>query len=132
MRSTAAFSALLALAALSQASPVEWDHSHDGHSHEEHVGGMCSHSQPQIPLGYVKFPQQVPENVFYKSGAGRQMGATVEGAMGLGSGIPGDGEPVAESVFAGIGTFSHLPYRECLKQTEDFDIAFLGELSRAH
>ncbi|KAM0752388.1 Arginase/deacetylase [Meredithblackwellia eburnea MCA 4105] len=70
-----------------------------------------------MPLGYVRFPQQYSKPVFYKSGAGHEEGAR----------IPGDGEPVAESIFSGIGTFAHLPYVECFKPgSEDYDIAFVG------
>lgn len=65
----------------------------------------------------VKFPTQFSEPIFYKNGQGHEKGAF----------IPGDGEPQAEAVFSGIGTFAHLPYAECFKKdSESFDIAFLG------
>ncbi|WFD28139.1 agmatinase [Malassezia nana] len=53
--------------------------------------------------------------------------------------FPGDGEATADSVFSGIGTFSHLPYGACLSKKagllpdlgdvangDHYDIAFLG------
>lgn len=69
-------SALIALSALTLASaaPSYSEHhlEHDGHSH----GGE------QIPLGYVKFPQQMSQPIYYKNGRGHEKGAF----------IPGDGE----------------------------------------
>ncbi|ORY75310.1 agmatinase [Leucosporidium creatinivorum] len=104
-----ALTALAALGSLASAAPQWGDHhlEHDGHSH----------GQEQIPLGYVKFPTQFSEPIFYKNGQGHEKGAF----------IPGDGEPQAEAIFSGIGTFAHLPYAECFKKdSESFDIAFLG------
>jgi len=41
--------------------------------------------------------------------------------------IPGDGETTADSIFAGITTFAHLPYERCWNDDEiKYDIAILG------
>lgn len=59
--------ALFSLVSLVLSSPL------DGHHH---------HDEPQVPFGYVSFPQQFSQRTYYKNGH----------AIETGSKIPGDGE----------------------------------------
>jgi agmatinase len=89
------------------------------HDHDYDCGH--DHGQPQMPLGYVKYPYQAT--------------------------YPGDGEgtsfffispyrsyiffppPVtADAIFSGITTFARLPWVQCLTRDKHqlFDIAFIG------
>ncbi|KAL8281046.1 hypothetical protein RQP46_006404 [Phenoliferia psychrophenolica] len=101
-------SALIIGAALAYAAPSHVE-EHEFHDH--------AHGGEQMPLGYVRFPQQFSKPTFYKNGGGNEGGAF----------IPGDGETQADAIFSGIGTFAHLPFVECFKKdSAPFDIGFLG------
>ncbi|KAK4701349.1 agmatinase, partial [Phenoliferia sp. Uapishka_3] len=117
MRSSIHIVTAFTFVAVALAAPSSHAHDHDHSDIEEHqtVVGH-SHGGEQMPMGYVRFPQQFSQPRFFKSGAGHERGSF----------IPGDGEATADAIFSGIGTFAHLPFVECFKSNETYDIAFLG------
>lgn len=107
---------LLSFVSLALASPSAWQvHQNvfDPQQRlEEHIGHGNDHDHDhgrEVPEdGYVPFPL-----------AGADL-------LQEGAAIPGDGEPTADSIFSGIGTFAHLPLVDCFKGKTPFDIAFMG------
>lgn len=73
-----------------------------------------------VDFSSVKFPTQYSKPVFYRSGEGYELNGG------------GESETGADSLFSGIGTFAHLPFVECFKSNETFDIAFLGSIKVLH
>lgn len=96
-------------------------------------GSACSHAyHDSTPDGYVRFPQEYPQPVFYKHGqGGYEAGAPLRGDHLRAGFAESSAESGAEALFAGIQTFAQLPFRECLKTDESFDIAILGTSSRS-
>ncbi|WFD49816.1 agmatinase [Malassezia furfur] len=100
---------------------------HQGKTRPKHDGSSCAHRHgqyrpvPEPDDGYVPFPlvpadALQPDGKVYKYSEWTGRATADETEEG----------PTADAVFAGFGSFAHLPMMNCLHSDASFDIGFLG------
>lgn len=143
MRTSFLLPLVILAASYASASPTEWgrqlfqeaaDVAHDiedalaGHAGHKH-GSSCAerHAQykpaPEPDDGYVPFPLR-PAGALQPDG-GVSTYSSWSGSVESNE-EPSPDAPTADAVYAGLGSFAHLPTANCLNSDVPFDIGFLG------